>query len=91
MPYIPRIRQEKLDPHIQNLLDQMKIDNMGDLEYVFFAILLAFSHGDMRKFAQMNSLIGVLETTKAEFIKRVMGPYESLKLIDSWYEGNETD
>ncbi len=43
------------------------------------------------KFTNLNSLIGVLETTKAEILARLITPYESLKLLDNWAEKVKQD
>lgn len=92
MPYIPSIIQEKYKPLLDPLIEELKLYySMGDLEFCFFYILQKLASGDMRKFLTMNALVGVLETTKAEFIRRIMGPYEDLKLIDSWAENDHSD
>lgn len=60
-----------------------KVIDFGALEYTFFKILQVISI-EFRNFTNLSGLVGVLETTKAEFIERIIKPYESLKLIDSW-------
>ncbi len=87
MPYIDKYRQELIDEEINKLINKLKSANdvdYGAVEYLFFRVLHLLSQGDLRRFANMNALVGVLETTKAEFITRILQPYEALKLIDNW-------
>lgn len=67
-----------------------RVIDFGALEYTFFKILHTIST-EFRNFTNLNGLVGVIETTKAEFINRILQPYESLKLIDSWGNGKSNE
>jgi hypothetical protein len=91
MPYISKYHQSLLDPHIDKIHglvapDSDKID-YGALEYTIFRLVQLVAN-DKMKFANLNALVGTLETTKAEVLRRLLGPYEDLKLISSWKEKN---
>lgn len=92
MPYISSSIQEEYKLLLDPLIEKLKrFYSMGDIEFCIFYILQNLTIGEYRKFTVMNSLVGVLETTKAEFIRRILGPYEDLKLIDNWSEGTPED
>lgn len=90
MPYISRYKQELLDELIDKLFTKLcnessKEIDYGAVEYCIFRLLQKLAELNMR-FTNLNSLVGVLETTKAEVIRRLLGPYEDLKLIQNWKE-----
>ena len=54
--------------------DKEKTIDYGALEYCIFRLVQKLSETN-RCFTVLNSLVGVLETTKAEIIRRILGPY----------------
>lgn len=87
MPYIKREAQLKLDPEIDALLKKLCTTEhdyiAGEVEYCIFRLIQELSREDMC-FTTLNELIGVLETTKLEVTRRLLGPLEDLKLIEQW-------
>lgn len=69
---------------IKKLIDpEAKQVDYGSIEYAFFRILYEAAEANKR-FTNMNGLVGVLATTQAEFIDKVLKPYENSKLLSEW-------
>ena len=87
MPYITKDRRRKLDPLIEKLSDELRIvgdcDNMGDYNYVVTRLL----HNSIRKdgmcYKYLNNIVGMLECCKAEFLRKVISPYEDKKIEEN--------
>jgi hypothetical protein len=90
MPYIDSYKRSLLDEHIDKLINKLQdVDgaDYGATEYIFFKILCKLADAKM-KFTNLNSLIGVLETTKLIFADKYLKPYEDKKLHDSWLQSD---
>lgn len=87
MPYIKKEAQQLYDEQIEKLAATLSTPNIdyGHVEYVIFRIVQRLAESNM-KFTNLNALIGVLETSKLEIVRRILGPKEDLSLIGNWAE-----
>jgi hypothetical protein len=84
MPYIKPESREKYNKVLKELISILtsvpteQVD--GELNYVMTKMLKEVY--PLRYF-HLNRAIGVLESIKQEFYRRVVGPYENLKIQES--------
>ena len=76
MPYIKQEKRERLDKEISMLTGAMK-GEPGELSYVITKLLQAWYPVS---YEGLSQIVGVLELTKQEFIRRVVEPYEDDKI-----------
>ena len=80
MPYIEKDRRRTLDPLVADLVKELgKVraeDLDGEISYVITKLLKS-SYG--LRYYTLNRAIGVLECSKQEFYRTVVGPYEEQK------------
>lgn len=77
MPYIkPRKRK-----HFEHFAGEAVyfIDSPGDLNYFITKIIVKYAHLAHPHYNRLNSVIGVLESVKQEFYRRIIAPYEEQK------------
>lgn len=79
MPYIQPERRATLDPFIRELSD--RISSRGELNYAMTCLVLSEVRG--LSYAELASLVGDIECTKQEFIRRVLVPYEESKMQEN--------
>lgn len=84
MPYIKMENRGKYDEVLQELIDILKglpIDRIdGELNYVITRIL---KESYPLRYFNLNRAVGVLECAKLEFYRRVVAPYEDVKIKES--------
>ncbi|UCH31286.1 MAG: hypothetical protein JSV05_07245 [Candidatus Bathyarchaeota archaeon] len=84
MPYIKSENREKYNRVLKELTNIVKLVPLeqvdGELNYVITKILKEVY--PLRYF-HLNRAIGVLESVKQEFYRRVVSPYEDLKIQES--------
>ncbi|MGO9320415.1 MAG: DUF6899 family protein [Solirubrobacteraceae bacterium] len=89
MPYISAEARERLDPHIQELADEISrlADAEGD-DAAFAGFLnysctkLALKVMPVRRYWSIATVIGVFRNVADEFYRRVGVPYEDEKLAE---------
>lgn len=69
MPYIQGDRRREF-----NITGEIKSE--GELAYVIYLAIIAYLRGRRASFAELSGVIGVLESVKAEFYRRVLSKYE---------------
>lgn len=78
MPYIKQERRTMFDDKIDEL--GPLIETEGDLNYV----ITRLCHYQVNRlgigYAVVNGIVGVLESAKLEFYRRVVAPYEDRKI-----------
>lgn len=84
MPYILKENREKYSEplkHLTNLLKKQPIEQVdGEINYIITTILKEVY--PLRYF-NLNRAIGVMESCKLEFYRRVVGPYEDVKIREN--------
>lgn len=72
MPYIEQSRREDL------LHAETK--TTGELNYMLTAVVKRYLDSKGLSYTTVNDIVGALECAKAEFLRRVVAPYEDLKI-----------
>lgn len=85
MPYILPTNREDYDKHIKQLLKEVKTNYPadrqvpGEINYIITKILLEYLQGRNCHYSDLNEIMGILESVKQEFYRRVVAPYEEKK------------
>lgn len=79
MPYIKKEKREYLDNQLSMLTGALR-GEPGELSYVLTRICLSMLQGFPGKYEDFASIVGVLDLTKAEFVRRMVEPYEDEKI-----------
>lgn len=78
MPYIIQEDRYAIDLYISHILDLNL--NEGQLNYVITKLLNSYIGKNGLSYSNLNSLIGVLECAKMELYRRILSPYEDIKI-----------
>jgi hypothetical protein len=77
MPYIkPELRSSIL-------LDPESISNAGELNYYISTLVNHFINEKGKSYAVVNEVIGALECAKLELYRRIIAPYEDIKIQEN--------
>jgi hypothetical protein len=78
MPYIKQEERLKFDPDL--LTVAANIDSPGELNYAITVLCRDYAaYNEPGSYAHYNEIIGVLESAKLEFYRRMAAPYEDKK------------
>lgn len=86
MPYINNKDRDKFEENLNHL--SQNIHSVGDMNYCISTLISNFLE-DIAKvegkvsYHHYNQLIGVLECAKLELYRRLVVPYEDIKLTDN--------
>lgn len=92
MPYIVNEKREVLDLVVdtlhQTLVDLQMDDEMnnmeGNINYVITRLLMmVYGDRDTTNYSQINDAMGVLESVKSEYYRKVAAPYEDQKAFEN--------
>lgn len=72
---MPYIKQERRD-HLFAWPGYMA-ETPGELNYIISKLCNDYLYRGTRNYERMNAIIGVLESAKSEFYRRVVAPYEN--------------
>ena len=76
MPYIDKMAREYID-------NGGKPGTYGELNYAITKLCQQFYDRTEPHYAEFNGVIGVLECCKQELYRRVVAPYEDLKISEN--------
>ena len=79
MPYI-RVEAREYFIKVLELLKHTAISDTGELNYLFTEIINQYHVTNAKCYKTMNDVVGALESCKAEYQRRVVGPYEDKKI-----------
>jgi hypothetical protein len=82
LPYITKDRREIVDPEITVLVEKLRQLGLGDVVYVLYRLLKEL-YGNTRNFYTKAQALAALESTRAEYYRRVLAPYEDEKITQS--------
>ncbi|MDO8517414.1 MAG: hypothetical protein Q7S33_04810 [Nanoarchaeota archaeon] len=84
MPYIKQEKRKELDALVDETIAKINAlddkDKDGCINYMFTRIL---KNTYSQSYFNYNRIMGVLECVKQEFYRRVIGPYEDLKIKEN--------
>jgi len=81
MPYIKQENKDKFNEALKSLSGN--VSNSGDLNYLFTKILHAYINEKGLNYENLSSAISALECAKLEFYRRVVSPYEDIKISEN--------
>jgi len=81
IPYIKSEERLKFQD-ILNEIEKMILTE-GELNYLITKIVMSHMNNKGKRYATLNEILGVLECIKQELYRRVVGPYEDLKIKES--------
>ena len=81
MPYIQKHRRPVFDKHLKTIGPHTA--SQGDLNYCITVLLHEYLKAHGQSYATMNDCIGVLEAAKMEFYRRIVAPYEDIKIQEN--------
>lgn len=79
MPYI--VPEDR--PELQELVDQFPELSVGELNYVFTLLAHKCIQEQGLRYANLNAVVGVFESAKVEFQRRVVAKYEDRKIKEN--------
>jgi hypothetical protein len=74
MPYIKQEDRPRFDD-VAKVIGE-RAECAGDLNYAITVILHTYLKKKGLKYANCNEIVGMMECCKAEFYRKVVGPYE---------------
>lgn len=81
MPYIKNYEREVFDVHIEKMAP--KISTAGELNYCITTLVHHYTKNMGVCYDIMNDCIGVLEAAKQEYYRKVVAPYEDIKINEN--------
>jgi hypothetical protein len=75
MPYIQKSEREELC--------ELAPETAGQLNYLFTAIIIQYIETKGKSYQTINDIMGALTGAQAEFYRRVVVPYEDLKIREN--------
>lgn len=72
MPYIPLGKRRALDTGAH-------AGTPGELNYQITRIIVQYLEDHPVRYDELNAIVGAVENAKAEFLRRVVAPYEDAK------------
>lgn len=86
MPYIKNEDKLKFDKILQEVLNAFSEPPgplSGELNYLISSIIREYINAKGLRYATLNDVIGVLDSAKMEFYRRVVAPYEEEKMKEN--------
>ncbi len=84
MPYILAADRAKLKPAADAIVAAITADTVaGDLNYLISLMAKAYIDAKGLRYEHLNAVVGALDSCKAEFQRRVVGPYEDKKIAEN--------
>lgn len=85
MPYILKTEREKFNDLVKILVHDLSESGEydGKLNYVISSIINGILKEKGKNYHELNKIIGVLECTKQELYRRVISPYEDIKIQEN--------
>ena len=77
MPYITHELRAKIDPPLKDASEE--IHTVGDLTYAMTQLITRYISAHTLSYSSIASVVGALESTKLEFHRRIVAPYEDNK------------
>lgn len=82
MPYIRAAAREYFNKMLEEL-HHCAIADSGELNYLITELILNYHVNHRKCYQTMNDVVGALESAKAEYQRRIVGPYEDHKIVEN--------
>jgi hypothetical protein len=83
MPYISQEKRKELDSKMKDVLKIAYDLTEGELNYIISNLINSHLEGNDINYSLLNGMIGVLESAKLELYNRMVGLYETQKIIQN--------
>jgi len=80
MPYIPQAGRPAI---LRTPLQKLNDLSVGELNYVITYLCKKHISERGLHYQTLNDVVGVLESAKLEFYRRIVAPYEQTKIIEN--------
>jgi len=80
MPYIKKQDRSKFTKSLNALPN---LENPGELNYLITKICQQYVDDHKLCYTTLNDIVGALECCKIEFYRRVIAPYEGVKIAEN--------
>ena len=81
MPYIMKDGRRGFDQNLEAIGPHTT--TAGDLNYCITHLCHSYLKAHGKSYSTMNDIIGVLEAAKMEFNRRIVAPYEDIKIVEN--------
>ena len=81
MPYVKQEKRMDMGPALAELADLITV--AGDLNYVICRLAHTLAVRKGGNYAAFNEAVGAIECAKQEFYRRVIAPYEDVKIKEN--------
>ena len=82
MPYLKKTDKDKLNK-ILKALKTTKVSTAGELNFLITSLIHEYLKTQGLNYQHINDIVGALDGAKVEFQRRIVGPYEDLKIQDN--------
>lgn len=79
MPYI----KKEIRPSFENSIINLKPESPGDLNYIISRLCADYLKRKGKNYALLNEVMGVLACVSQEMYRRVVAPYEDVKIKEN--------
>ena len=80
MPYILQAARNRI--HSNDYPNNLPV-NSGELNYAITCVIMNYFLSHEQRYATINDVLGALEGAKLEFYRRVVIPYEDIKMKEN--------
>lgn len=81
MPYVTEERRKHLGPYLREV--GTRVDSPGDLTYAIYHLALEYLERHGKTFQTCNDVVGAQTNAVHEFRRRVVDPYEDIKIEEN--------
>jgi len=79
MPYVEQKRRYRIDDELKDIVIEIHDYSVGDMNYIITRLIHKWIQTHNLCYANLNEVIGILESVKQEFYRTVVAPYEDQK------------
>lgn len=81
MPYIKQNERDRFNVAIEEI--NCFLCHPGELNYIITRLMHGYVNMNGVKYETLNAVIGALESAKAEFQRKIVAPYEDIKIKEN--------
>jgi hypothetical protein len=82
MPYLKKADKNKLSK-IVKAIKATPVSTAGELNFLITSLIHEYLKTQGLNYQHINDIVGALDGAKVEFQRRIVGPYEDLKIQDN--------
>ena len=82
MPYLKKSDKDKFSKVIEQF-KKLPPSTAGEMNYLFTELVYAYLDKQGLNYQKINDIVGALDGAKVEFQRKIVGPYEDLKIKEN--------